>query len=136
LVVLFNPIDAGFDIAVAVRCKQRKSFISHKIVQRMKLFRRVNRGSIRLSWQERSPQNGAANKVENSRFHLIADEKYRYEIAIGEGCDDPDTEEDEPPGTDEDVERLPGDEGEETSSSIDAEMPLESRRSRAGISQP
>ncbi len=135
MVILCNPIEGSFDIAMAVRCKQRKSFISHKIVKRMDLFCRVNRGSIRLSWQERSPQNGVANKIPNSRFHVIQDDKFQYDIAIGEGSDDPDPKEDEAPGVDEDIECPPGDEGEGTNSSIDAEMPLESRRSRPGISR-
>jgi hypothetical protein len=135
LVILFHPVKDEFDLVKAVRCKQRKSFISHKIVQRNKLFSRVNRGSIRLAWQERSPQKDDADKIPNSRFHLIADNKYRYDISIGDGFDDPDSDEDEAPGFDQEDEPLPGNEGEGTNSSIDAEMPLESRRSHPGISQ-
>ena len=117
----------------AVRCKQRKSFISHKVVERNKLFYRVVRGSIRLAWQERSPQKGDADKIPNSRFHVIADDKYRYDIAIGEGFDEPDPEEEEAPGSDDDDEPPSGDGGEGTNSSVDAEMPLASRMSRPGI---
>ena len=127
----------GFDLVRAVRCKQRKSFISHKIVERNRLFGWVDRGSIRLTWQDLSPQTREANKIPHNRFYVIADDKYRYDIAIGEGPDEPDPDpegEEEATGSDDEDEHPPGGEGERTISSVDAEMPLQSRKSSPGIS--
>jgi hypothetical protein len=93
----------------------------------------VDRGSIRLAWQERSPEKDDPDKIPNSRFHIIADDKFRYDIAIGEGCNDPDPKEEEPLGSDDGDEAAPGDEGDGTSSFVEGRMAVEARRSRPGI---
>jgi hypothetical protein len=138
LVAVYHPIKDRFDLVRAVRCKQKKSFISHKIIQRNKLFSRIERGSIRLPWQEKSLEKDDADKIPNTRFHVIADEKFRYDIAIGEGFDDPDSEEEEEDnttGSDQEIENLPDDEEGEGTSSVDAEMPMAARRSHPRMSQ-
>jgi hypothetical protein len=137
LVAIYHPIKDRFDLARAVRCKQKKSFVSHKIIQRNKLFSRIERGSIRLPWQEKSLDKDDADKFPNTRFHVIADDKFRYDIAIGEGFDDPDSEEEEDnaAGSDQEIENHPGDEEDEGTSSVDAELPMAARRSHPRMSR-
>jgi hypothetical protein len=97
----------------------------------------VDRGSIRLTWKSLSPETGEANKTTSSRFYVIADERYQYDIAIGEGFDDPDPdpeEEEEAPCSDDENEPPPGRQREGTTSSVDADLPLQARRSSPGIS--
>jgi hypothetical protein len=122
-----------YDLVKAVRCSQKKSFISHRIIQRNKFFPRVDRGSIRLAWHEKDSRKPDPDKVPNTRFHVIADEKFRFDIGIGTGCDDPDSDEEDGNGLEQDNEAHPGNEEAAGSNSfVDAEMRLERRSFRQG----
>jgi hypothetical protein len=113
-------------------CQQERSFISAKVIQRLKLMKHADKSSIRLTWKEHGEEAEDMDKTLSTRFYIIADDKIKCDIALGTGWDDPDPDgadaagrEDEPLLDDADV--------EETNSSVDAEMPLQSQEYGLGM---
>jgi hypothetical protein len=49
LVKLFHPVKGDFNLINAVRCKQKKSFISFKALKKLHLMGRVTTGTINLT---------------------------------------------------------------------------------------
>ena len=92
------------------------------------------RGSIRLAWRKLLPETEEANKIPSTRFYVIADEKCKHDIAIGEGYEDPDPdrEEEEAPGLDEEDESPPCGQRDGTNSSVEADLPLQALMSSPG----
>jgi hypothetical protein len=80
-------------LATACPCKEKRSFISLKIIQRNKLLKHLeDRGgqSIRLTWKPQTPGKGDYKKTSSTRFWVVQDHKITFDLAVGTGWDGPD----------------------------------------------